>query len=134
MPIRFLITAALLLFLAGAVQVPKKKKPVMQEPVGGFTNNIAGNWSCGRFGIMRLEQNGDMVKGTYTFFTGVIKGRVKEKTFIASWEQRMNNRRGDAEFALSIERKSPHPTHMRGKWRYEGDRAWLKVPWNCEKQ
>ncbi len=99
-------------------------------PYGGFSSNIDGDWNCGEFGTVVLEQSGDKVAGTYGE-DGKIIGVVKGNRFVGTWSEAGGSAKGAFEFKTSIERKTNRPTNLRGKWKNAGERKWQDAPWEC---
>lgn len=104
---------------------------IESRPEGGFSNKISGEWKCEQLGTMTLKQSGNKVKGTYTHQEGTIEGEMTKYTFRGKWQQKKDNKKGSFLLAASIERKVPRPTHLRGQWKYDGDKEWQTKKWSC---
>lgn len=102
---------------------------IVQEPEGGFSDNISGRWNCGKFGYLTLRKVRNGYSGSYTHKNGKVQGQVRNNHFKGSWWQ-SDRKKGQFDFALSIQRKTHRPTHMNGKWNYSNDRRW-RSNWNC---
>ncbi len=115
-------------------QKPADISPGMVEakPQGGFSKSIAGKWDCGDFGKMTLNDNKGKVTGTYIYKKGTVTGTVKNNVFTGTWKQAKGGS-GSFEFKVSIERMTPKPTNLRGKWKNKGEADWQETAWECTK-
>jgi len=106
---------------------------IESKPVGGFSKSISGTWDCGESGIMTLIDRKGKVTGKYSVDKGKISGTVKNGVFLATWTQAKEGK-GTVEFQVSIERMTPEPTHLRGKWKKKGETEWQPSAWECERK
>ncbi|TGN17351.1 hypothetical protein [Leptospira idonii] len=106
-----------------------QQAPVYQEPNGGFSKSIAGRWNCGDLGTMVLKQNGKKITGTYTNNGGTVAGTISDNYVSGNWTEN-DGSYGEFEWQVSIERKSPKPTHLRGHWKNHDEADW-EDEWVC---
>lgn len=114
----------------------KPVSPISQQPAGGFSDNISGQWNCGSFGIMTMKKISGGYAGHYRFtrkksgevVKGKVKGKVSDDNYVGRWWQ--SDRTGHFAFKLSIRRKTTRPTHMNGRWKYSYDENW-RGDWDC---
>lgn len=104
-----------------------------QKPQGGFNMNITGTWNCGELGIMKIKQSGSNFTGTYSYdeLKGKVKGRIKGNKVEGTWSED-DGSTGEMEWEISIERKTPNPTHIRGNWKNSDSDEW-EDEWVCTK-
>lgn len=128
-----------LLAPALAAQVDMEQRPsgglppgmIEAKPHGGFSKSISGKWDCGEFGTMTLNDKNGKVTGSYTYKKGSVTGTVKDGVFRGTWKQGKGKGQGSFEFKISIERMTPKPTNLRGKWKNSGEADWQESPWEC---
>ncbi len=115
----------------------RRRNMMMQRPDGGYSNNIAGTWDCGTFGVLTLKQKRTKYRGsrkyygTYTYKNGKLHGGVNGNTFRGAWKQ--NNAKGFFKFKLMRLRKTVRMTHLKGKWKFTNDSKW-RGNWNCARK
>lgn len=137
----FATILALCLATALAAQADMEQRPtggmspdmVTAKPEGGFSKSISGKWNCGDFGTMTLTDKNGKVTGSYTYKKGSVTGTVKDGVFRGTWKQAKGKGQGSFEFKVSIERMTPKPTNLRGKWKNKGEADWQESAWECQK-
>ncbi|WCL48493.1 hypothetical protein [Leptospira sp. GIMC2001] len=103
----------------------------MQKPYGGFDMSITGTWNCGDLGTMKITQSGAKFSGTYSSNGGKVKGIVNGNSATGTWREK-DGSSGEMEWKISIERKTPKPTHLRGHWKNSDSDDW-EDEWICTK-
>jgi hypothetical protein len=82
-----------------------------------------GTWQT-NFGEMLLEQNGEVVQGTYTRGDGKISGQVQGQKLVGTWSENPTynppDDAGNFEFTMSEDCQS-----FQGRWKYGSTGGWI---------
>ena len=84
-----------------------------------ISHSWAGTWNVsGYWGTMALNQNGNMVTGTFTHEGGTINGTVSGNVLTGTWAQ-TDNSKGPCEVTMAADGAT-----FSIKWKYQGDADW----------
>jgi alkaline phosphatase D len=82
-----------------------------------------GKWRSTNFGVMTLTQTGSVVRGSYTYKGGKVRGTASGRVLRGTWTQlptrRPPNDEGQFVFTLAANGKS-----WTSRWRYDSSGAW----------
>jgi hypothetical protein len=116
---------------------PTPEQPPQEEPTSAPALDLTGEWMSPEWGALWLEQEGDLVTGTYEYHDGQIRGTLIGNRLEFRWwefvpgqpyEAADPGARGDAYFDVLAD-----GNHIEGEWRYEGDADWVSI-WTAVRQ
>jgi hypothetical protein len=121
-----------------AEEQPTPKEEPPQDKPTPLPFDLTGDWMSPEWGALHLEQDGDLVTGTYEYDDGQISGRLVGNRLEFRWweavalgqpyEAADPGNRGDAYFDVL-----PGGDNLEGEWRYEESTDWVGT-WTAVRQ